>query len=455
MRNSLPPQQSQRPERPQPSPPLDDGLAAEILAAVDAGFEAQTAFTRELVAYPSLRGQEHTAQDFIHQQLAGRGYGLDRWAINVDEIKDHPGFSPVAVSYANAINVVGVHRPRNETGRSLILNGHIDVVPTGPVEMWQRPPFTPWIDGDWLYGRGSGDMKAGLVANIFALDALRNLGFQPAARTCIQSVTEEECTGNGALACLVRGYRADAAIIPEPEDDRLVRANVGVIWCRVHLRGKPVHTRVAGRGFSAIDGAYELMAALRELAESWNARKAEHPFFEDVEHPINVVFGRIAGGDWPSMVPAWCWFDVRMALYPGVDPKHAAGEIEACVQRAASRHIHLANTPPKVEYTGFFAAGYVLEAGSDAEQTLARAHQRSYGAELQSFVTPGYLDGRVFVLYDQCPCLVYGPRAENIHGIDERVSLASVKRITGAIALFVAEWCGLERADSRAHSEGV
>ena len=424
---------------------IDDALAGDILAAVEDGFAAQTSFIRELVGYPSLRGREQTAQDFIHQNLGERGYAMDRWAIDLGEIESHPGFSPVTVSYENAINVVGAHRPREQTGRSLILNGHIDVVPTGPADMWSQPPFEPWRDGDWLYGRGSGDMKAGLAANIFALDALRNLGCQPAATTYIQSVTEEECTGNGALSCLVRGYKADAVIIPEPEDDKLVRANVGVIWCRVHVKGRPVHTRVAGAGFSAIDGAYHLMAALRELAESWNQRKADYPCFEHVEHPINVVFGRIAGGDWPSMVPAWCWFDVRIAIYPGVDPRDAAREIEACVRAAGGHNPALADMPPpKVEYTGFFAEGYVLEEGSEAEQTLARAHRRSYGEDLQTFVTPGYLDGRVFVLYDDCPCLVYGPYSENIHGIDERVSLSSVKRITGAIALFIADWCGLE-----------
>lgn len=423
---------------------LDDALAVEILAAVDSGFSTQTSFTQELVRYSSLRSQEHNAQAFIHRSLGERGYAMDRWAIDVGEIENHPGFSPVKVSYENAVNVVATHRPRDELGRSLILNGHIDVVPTGPVDMWQHPPFDPWIDGDWMYGRGSGDMKAGLAANIFALDALRALGFQPAATTYVQSVTEEECTGNGALSCLVRGYTADAAIIPEPEDDKLVRANVGVIWCRVHLRGRPVHTRVAGSGFSAIDGAYHLMTALRELAEEWNAKKTEHPYFEDLEHPINVVFGQIHGGDWASMVPAWCWFDVRIAIYPGVDPRDAAREIEACLHQATRNDPSLANNPPEVEYTGFFAEGYVLEEGSEAEQTLARAHMHSYGKDLESFVTPGYLDGRVFVLYDDCPCLVYGPYSENIHGIDERVSLASVKRVTGSIALFIADWCGLE-----------
>jgi acetylornithine deacetylase len=90
----------------------------------------------------------------------------------------------------------------------LILNGHIDVVPTGPHEMWTTPPFEPSIRDGRLYGRGAGDMKAGLAATVGALDALRAIGLQPAAPVYLQSVVEEECTGNGALACLHRGYRA-------------------------------------------------------------------------------------------------------------------------------------------------------------------------------------------------------------------------------------------------------
>lgn len=426
---------------------LDAALAREILQSVKAGFQDQIGFTQELVRFPSLRGQEHTAQDFLARQLRKRGYPVDSWAIELDQIKDHPGFSPVTVSYDNAINVVASHRPRQESGRSLILNGHIDVVPEGPRDMWTRPPFEPFLEGDWLYGRGAADMKAGLAANIFALDALRRLGWQPAATVYIQSVTEEECTGNGALACLQRGYRADAALIPEPGDDMLVRANAGVIWFQVTVRGVPVHVRDAGAGANAIECAYLLMQALRGLEADWNERKGDHLYFEDYEHPINLNIGKIAGGDWASSVPAWCTFDCRIAIYPGVDPRDAATEIEACLQKASRAHPFLANSPPEIEYNGFFAQGYVLEEGSAAEQTLGRAHARSYGQSLESFVTPGYLDARVFVLYDDCPCLVYGPTSENIHAFDERVSLASVERVTGSIALFIAEWCGLERIE--------
>ena len=143
-------------------------------------------------------------------------------------------------------------------------------------------------------------------------------------------------------------------------------------------------------------------------------------------------------------MPAWCEFDCRIAIYPGVKPQDAAREIKDNLRATAKSIPFLANNPPELSFNGFFAEGYVLEEGSAAEETLARAHLASYAAPLESFVTPGYLDGRVFAIYADMPCLVYGPYSEAIHGFDERVKLSSVKRVTGAIALFIADWCGLE-----------
>jgi acetylornithine deacetylase len=423
---------------------LDPVLAAEILASVEAGFDDQVRLTEELVRFPSLRGQEGTAQDFIHDRLAERGYSMDRWAIEVDAIRDHPGFSPVKVDYSRAINVVGTHRPRSQLGRSLILNGHVDVVPEGPLDMWTRPPFEPWVDGDWLYGRGAGDMKAGLVANLFAMDALARLGKRPGAPVHVQSVTEEECTGNGALACLVRGYKAQAAIIPEPEQDMLVRANLGVIWFRVHVKGFPVHVARAGAGANAIEAATRIMAALRGLEADWNRPERRHPRFAHHAHPINLNFGKIAGGDWASSVPAWCLVDCRIAIYPDWDPHQAAREIEDCVREGRwPTRFFQSSAGNRIQR--LFARGYELPEAR-REAMLAQAHGLAHGSELKSEVITAYVDGRVFMLYGDTPCLVYGPTSQAIHGFDERVSLSSLKRVTGAIALFIAGWCALEPA---------
>ena len=135
-------------------------------------------------------------------------------------------------------------------------------------------------------------------------------------------------------------------------------------------------------------------------------------------------------------MPAWCTFDCRIALYPGMSAADGAKEIEDCLQTAARNDGFLANNPPEVVYNGFYAEGYTLEEGTEAEALLARTHAAVYGHDLKSFVTPAYLDGRVFVLYQDTPCLVYGPISKHIHGFDERVSLSSTKKVTQSIALF-------------------
>lgn len=256
----------------------------------------------------------------------------------------------------------------------------MDVVPTGPWEMWRRPPFDAYTEGDWLYGRGGGDMKAGLAANIAALDALRRLGLQPAATVYIQSVVEEECTGNGALACLVRGYKADAALIPEPEDDKLVRANTGVIWFRVHVKGQPVHVREASTGANAIEAAYRLIQALRGLESNGTPARRSTDISKGYRAPHQLQRrqnrGRRLGVVGAGVVLVR---HARVAIYPGINPRDAAAEIEACLSAASRNDAFLSTSPPQVEYNGFFAEGYVLEEGSTAELALGRAHAASYG----------------------------------------------------------------------------
>ncbi len=423
---------------------LDPDTTRRILAAVDDSFETQIRFTQDLVRLPSLRGAEATAQDFVHDALRARGLASERFRVDVERLRDHPGFSPVTVSYENAFNVVGTYRPCAERGRSLILNGHIDVVPTGPVDMWSRPPFDPAIADGWMYGRGAADMKAGVAANLFAFDAIRRAGFAPAGRIHLQSVVEEECTGNGTLACLVHGYRADAVVIPEPEDEHLVRANAGVLWFQVKVRGQPAHTRAMASGANAIDAAYRIIGALRELERRRNDEARNHPHFEHLAHPLNLNIGKIAGGDWASTVPPWCTFDARWAFYPGVPAAEVRREVTECVLDAAAADPFLRDHPPEIVFNGFSAEGYVLPDGTDAEAMLAEAHRQVFAAELQSFTTPAYLDARVYMIYDRTPALVYGPRSERIHGLDERVDLDSVRRITKTLALFIAGWCGLQ-----------
>ena len=423
--------------------PLPDRLAA----AVEAAFEDQVAFLERLVAVPSVRGAERPAQEIFAEACRARGLATTVAPIDLGAICEHPGFSPVMVDYSDALTVIARHEPRAATGRSLVMNGHMDVVPAGPEAFWTAPPFAPKREGDWLYGRGAGDMKAGLGMTLAALDALAACGLRPAAPVTIQSVVEEESTGNGALDAALRSGPADAALIPEPMDERLVRANLGVLWFRLRVRGEPVHARDAGAGANAIEAAFRLIAALRAHERRMNDGP-RHPAFEGAAHPINLNPGRIEGGDWPSSVPAWCSVDCRLSFFPGTPAAEAARDVERVIAEAAAADPYLAKHPPEIDWTGFFAEGYHQPPGSDAEAALARAHQAAFESEIGETLMNGYLDARVFRLYQDTPTLCWGPVAENIHGYDERVSLPSLKRCTHALALFIADWCGTEPLDA-------
>ncbi|MCT4609441.1 MAG: ArgE/DapE family deacylase [Pelagimonas sp.] len=424
-------------------------LNTRLCDAVDVAFDRQVAFLADLTAHPSTRGNEQSAQAFMAMALTDRGYALDQWQIDVTEIQHLPGFSPVLGPYDDAVNVVGTHRSKTGTGRSLILNGHVDVVPAGPLDMWDTPPFEPRVEDGWLYGRGGGDMKAGLVSNLFALDALSACGMAPAADVFYQSVVEEECTGNGALACLARGYTADAALIPEPFSEHLVTAQLGVLWFQVLLKGMPTHVAYAGSGANAIEAAVPLIAALHDMEHRWNAAENRTSDYAHMDHALNLNVGKIEGGDWTSSVPAWCVFDVRMGVFPGQSIEAAKAEIEKVILNAARQNDFLRNALPEIIYHGFHAEGYALSQDSSAKATsaiaaLETAHRTATGEELLREAITATTDARFFGLYADTPALVYGPRAEAIHGFNERVDLESMRRVTKATAMFIADWCGVE-----------
>jgi acetylornithine deacetylase len=259
----------------------------KLRAAVEANWNRQVAWLETIVSFPSLRGKEAPCQDWIAREFAARGWAVDRYTLNDVAMETLPGFSPVMdTDYRDAVQVVASLRAPAQQGRSLILQGHVDVVPTGPIEMWQSPPFAPAIRNGRLYGRGANDMKSGVCAMVFALDAMRAAGVLPASDLYVQTVTEEEATGNGALSTLARGYRADACLIPEPTGARIYRGTIGVMWFRLKLRGKPVHVSESERGTNAILSAFGLIEALRGHTRDLNQRVKSHPWFSRIPNAI-------------------------------------------------------------------------------------------------------------------------------------------------------------------------
>ena len=423
---------------------LDLSLTTQAIRDAVAGLRQPAVdLLGKLVAEPSLLGDEASAQRLMAQHFKQLGLRVDEFEIDEDKIRDHPGYSPSIVSYAGRRNVVGVHQPKGpHSGKSLILNGHIDVVPEGAARLWSQSPFEPKVDGDKLYGRGSGDMKAGIVAYCMAFEALRKLGFEPAAPVFLQSVIEEECTGNGALSCLVQGYRADAALIPEPIPG-IMTGQMGVMWVGIEVLGMPVHAAVAQTGVAAIEFVQYLCAKLKELEAQWNEPANRHPHYANHDHPINFNIGKLSGGEWASSVATQCRADVRIGFYPGMKPAQVRALIEAVVKAAYEAHPKKASVRYELIYQGFQAEGMLVDMNQPMIDTLKACHHAVAGGQMELIASTATTDARFFQLYGDIPATCYGPVSGNTHGIDEWVSIASMMEVTQVLALFMARWCGL------------
>nr|WP_204251412.1 M20/M25/M40 family metallo-hydrolase [Exiguobacterium sp. N4-1P] len=174
------------------------------------------------------------------------GTGLIYKPLDAPGFEEHPHRAPTEWPSTGRYNVIS-DLNHGAPGPHLVFNGHLDVVPAEPVDMWTRPPWEPWQKDGWLYGRGAGDMKAGIAAMVMAVEAVRQAGVEINFPLTLQTVIEEECTGNGALACLHQGFSGDFVLIPEPFGAQIYAGQVGVLWFRMRLDGGRIYQYISFR----------------------------------------------------------------------------------------------------------------------------------------------------------------------------------------------------------------
>jgi acetylornithine deacetylase len=294
-----------------------------------------------------------------------------------------------------------------------------------------------------IYGRGAADMKGGVAAMVYAVRALREAGVELSGDVTLETVIEEECTGNGALAARARGYGADAAIIPEPFGRRLLEAQVGVRWARVTVRGRGAHAERASASVNAVLKICRLLEVVKELEGRVNDPVHRHPLFEGIEHPLNYNIGIIRGGDWACSVPEECIFEVRLSCYTGENLEEVGARFSEHLFEAAKRDPWLSENPPEVSFYAFRAEGCVVDRGEPIVQSLQRGHQKVTDEEPSFFSFTGTTDARFFNLYHGIPATCYGPVGANLHAPDEWVDIGSVRETTEVLTLTIMDWCGL------------
>ncbi len=421
----------------EPMNPRLDRAAARLFAELDQRQDELLATVSDLVQWPSLLGEEGPAQHYVADHLRASGLETTLWELDPD-IRSLPNAGDSGVPFAGRPNVAGT-LPGSGGGRSLILNGHIDVVSPEPLEAWTRDPWAAEIVGNRMYGRGAMDMKVGIAINLLLPRLIRELGIELGGDLSVHSVIEEECTGAGALAA-ARRFPADAALVTESEQMRFTRACLGVLWFRVAVAGKSWHAMEARAGVNAIVKTVPIIQALGVLDDQLN--ESIHPDWMGVEHPINLNIGVIQGGDWPSTVPGSCELRCRVSLFPGWTVTEMRRRIESTIARAAQADDWLRDHPPVVSYEGFQSGGSVLPAGSPLIGTVGRWHERVHAAPLPVRVATSITDDRYYN-FAGTPAGCYGASGGNPHGADEWLDLSSVLPTAQVIGGFVLDWCGV------------
>jgi acetylornithine deacetylase len=419
-----------------------DKKEQQIIAAAEKLEADIVDFAGRLVAEPSTLGNEMSVLRVMEAELIKLGLQTRRVPIDPAILTEHPGFAPVPWGYENRYNLVGICPAGIEGGRSLLFNGHLDVVDPGASAFWQRDPFAPEIRDGWLYGRGAGDMKAGVAAMTYAVKAIENAGFALKAPVTVEAVIEEECSGNGALACIQAGHDAEAVLIPEPFGPTILTHQVGVLWFKVSVAGAARHVLSAGAGVNAIETCFPVISALRGLEAELNEGPRPEAY-RAIDHPLNLNIGIFKGGSWPSSVPDTAEFHGRLSYFPGFQFEDIRQKVIQKILQAAAENPWLAQNPPEVEFYGFRSDGHSIDRNLPALATLNGSHRTLTGADAADYVATCTTDLRAFHHFGRSQATCYGPVAESIHGANERVELDSVMQTAKTYALFMARWCGL------------
>src|SRR6266702_58882 len=402
--------------------------------AIDEGAEAAFSFLERLVAERSTVGHERGAQELVASELARLGFGVRRLDIPAETGSRAPG-GVAQAAYNGRSNVHGLINPGRSP--SLMLNGHIDVVPADDA-VWASDPFTPVRSDGWLHGRGAGDMKAGFAMGLLAVRALRAaLPDAVSGELSFLSVIEEECTGNGTLSAGAAGVLGDAVVLLEPTDLGLLLGGVGVLWIEIEITGVPAHAESADRAMNPVRCVPVILCGLADFEDEINAT-ADDPAFSQVARAYNVNVGTVTAGDWASSVPGRARLRVRVGFPRRWTPDFAFDRAEAAVLKAAASDPWLAAHPPAVRPVGFRAEGYLLASDHPLADAMAQAHAAAHGAPPRRGVLGATTDARFYLNQFGRPALCYGPTARNIHAVDEAVDLASIVSGARTLARFIA-----------------
>ncbi len=435
---------------------MHDDLIATVQSLIENERDWVVDLTQRLVRIPSVNPKFHTepavnreadVQAVLDAELRGLGFETEQWNV----FDGRPNL---------VANLAGSEE------RSLILCGHIDVVPVGDPARWSVDPFGGDIKGNRLYGRGSIDMKGGVAACVAAARAISRAGIKLDGRLSVHSVVDEEAGGFGAMDAVRKGKLAKAILVAEPTWGDVLPAEGGLEWARVTIRGRTAHSawryneiypqrQEEGRlepGVNAIELASRFIQALRNY-ELDRTRARSHPLLPVGMNTINIGVmhaGAGLGGNGlpitmtnPAIIPDIAVIDLDMKFLPDETSAQYRRDFEAFVHHFAQTDAWLRENPPSIQWELGGLHFPPLNTPADhplVKSLITRKSQIGRKPDLKGFVAVCDAAHYAGAGVDG---VIFGPSGDGFHGDDEYVDIESLVETTKVIAAAIIDWCGV------------
>jgi len=422
-----------------------------VLDTIDESRPALIDLTRELVRIPTENkqtiGGEKECQLLLANRLKEFGFPLDVFTpLDVEGIENHPRFVP-GRDYENRPNVVAILKGSGR-GKSLIISGHIDVCAKEPL-LWNHDPFGADIENDRLYGRGSLDMKGGLAAAVMALKAISAVGVELVGNVYLESVVDEEGSGSGSLSCILRGYKADAVIIPEPTSMTICPASMGEKYMRIaiHTENRKQYIGSGPKDINPVYGIAKVIDALYTFEEERGKIEPEniHPLYRNMANPLAVTIEQLKAGDVgvPGAfgIPVDAWLLASMRVFPGTTEEEFEREFYSFLNSAIEKEPVLKRNPPIIANEARFLHPHQIDPNHPIMKMLSDSFMKVCKQRPKIEGAPFACDGFLFEKYGQMPVVIFGPGGENAHAANEYVRIQDLCDLTKIFALTMMNWC--------------
>ncbi len=414
----------------------------KIKSYIDVHAEEIISFLQKLIQQPSVQGNEKGVQQIVINKLNDLGLTVDVWDPCHQDLATSPYFIPSRDSYEGSPNVVGVLKGQGG-GKSIILNGHIDVVPEGDRTKWKHDPFSGKIEDGKMYGRGTTDMKGGNVALLLAMEAIIQSGIKLKGDVIFQSVIEEESGGVGTLATLLRNYTADAALIPEPTNMKLFIKQQGSMWFRVTIEGLSAHAGTRYEGVSAIEKAWKIHQGILMLEKKRNDL-VNDPLYSHIPIPIPINVGKIQGGSWPSSVPDLVTMEGRIGVGPHETMQDVKNQLTDHLASLCAEDEWLKDHPVKVEFFGGQWVPNAVETDHPFATLMQENFETVYQRKIRIEASPWGTDAGLLGQVGGIPALVIGPGETKVaHYPNEYIEIKEILQAARLFALTLITWCGI------------